>query len=152
MKIFPLIWIIAVGIVLLPTVGHTAALLLWMKRHGETLSAQVIDLVPVGNYGRGESYRFEVEFERHSETRRIRTLSGCQLAALSEKRMLQKKLDRWKGRNVEILYSPEIPKWLAIRGPREVAYIKEMIWKDVLFAGWGAAAYFCIVLILILKM
>ena len=152
MKIFPLVWIITVGIVLMPTVGHTAALLLWMKRYGKTLSAQVIDLTSIGNYGRGTHYRFEVEFIWQDETRRILTLSSCQFGALSEKRMLQKKLDRWQGRNVEILYSPEIPKWLAVRGPREVAYIKKMIWKDVLFAGMGISAYLFLAVALILKM
>lgn len=146
--------IIAIGVffgaVVLLTVGHTVAQLIWMWKHSEALPARATDLVAIGRYGRGNTtYRLEVEFEWQGETRRIRTQSGYQFGVLFEKRRAKRKLEAWQAREVEILYSPEMPKWLAVKGSREVAYVKGLIWKDALFAGavLAACAYIALQLI-----
>ena len=147
--------VIAIGIVfggiVVLTVSHTIALLLWMWRHGETLPAKITDLVETGQSGKGGTvYALEAEFEYRGETRRICTRSVCQFGMLFEKRRAQKKLERWQSREAEILYCPAIPEWLAVKGPREAAYVKGMIWRDVLFAGGMAVACVVIAIRLIL--
>lgn len=141
-----------VGVLTVFAAGHTIILLLWMRMHGVLLPAYITSVSDTGQFGKGGTwYALEAEFEWNGEARRIQTRSGYHIGGLFEKRRAQRILNKWRNRNVKILYCREIPKWLALRGSREIAFVKGLVYREVLFASEMLTACILVVCRLIIK-
>ena len=106
---------------------------IFLSRSGVRCAARVVDLEQAESSSRsGQSWQLVVELQWRGEIRRVRTQSGWFLAPFGEKRRVRRKLDRWRGQNVQVLYHPALPSIVRRRPPQEVAVVRCMIWKDVL--------------------